>query len=109
MAERDHPHAILIEDKASGQSLIQALKRETTLPVVAIRPVGDKVSRMAASSAAIEAGRILLPESAPWLADYELELALFPNAAHDDQADMTSQFIAWMLARGSPSPRVRVL
>lgn len=109
LAARDQPHAILIEDKASGQSLIQALKRETTLPVVAIRPLGDKLSRMAAASAAIEAGRILLPESAPWLADYELELSLFPNAAHDDQADMTSQFIAWMLARGTQSPRVRVL
>lgn len=109
LGQRDRPHAILIEDKASGQSLIQALRRETTLPVVAIRPLGDKLSRMAAASAAIEAGRILLPESAPWLADYELELSLFPNAQHDDQADMTSQFIAWMLARGAPSPRVRGL
>ena len=53
LAQRDHPHAILIEDKASGQSLIQELKRETTLPVVGIRPVGDKLSRMAAASAAI--------------------------------------------------------
>ncbi|MGD9538539.1 MAG: phage terminase large subunit [Alphaproteobacteria bacterium] len=109
LAVRDRPHAILIEDKASGQSLIQALRRETTLPVVPVRPVGDKLTRMAAASAAIEAGRILLPEAAPWLADYELELSLFPNAAHDDQADMTSQFIAWMLARGPDVPRVRVL
>lgn len=37
-AEKYQPEIILIEDKASGQSLIQELKSQTRLPIVAIMP-----------------------------------------------------------------------
>ena len=58
---------------------------------------------------AIEAGRLFLPENAAWLADYEAELATFPNAAHDDQVDMTSQFLRWATARRGTGPMIRRL
>jgi hypothetical protein len=35
------------------------------------------------------------PETAPWLAEYLHELAVFPNGKHDDQADSTAQFLDW--------------
>lgn len=89
------PDAILIEDKASGQQLLQDLKRETKLPLIAILPVADKITRASAVSATVEAGKVSLPTHAAWLADYEMELLTFPNAAHDDQTDSTSQFLNW--------------
>mgnify|MGYP006421295663 FL=1 len=89
------PDLVLIEDKASGQSLIQDMKRETRLPVVSIDPKGNKIDRLVEVSGIIESGLVALPESAPWLLDYELEMTIFPLAAHDDQADSTSQFLRW--------------
>ncbi len=96
LADKWRPMAILVEDKGSGQSLVQDMRRESRWPVIAIDPEGDKTTRLSVVSPYIEAGRVHLPESAPWLADYETELTLFPAAAHDDQADATSQFLGWI-------------
>lgn len=98
MAERDRPMAVLIEDKASGQSLIQDLRSSTSIPVIAIEPCGDKPTRANEVSAMVEAGLLVLPESSPWLVDYESELLGFPLAPHDDRVDSTTQFLRW--ARG---------
>lgn len=95
-AAKWRPNAILIEDKASGQSLIQELRADTRLPVVAIEPEGDKVSRMNGVSSLFEAGQVYLPHEAPWLLDYEAELFAFPLSTHDDQVDSTSQFLRWI-------------
>jgi len=94
--EEFNPDAVLIEDKASGQSLIQELRQETSIPIIAIMPVVDKETRMYSASATIESGRMWLPESAPWLPAYESELFLFPMGKHDDQVDSTSQFLNWV-------------
>jgi predicted phage terminase large subunit-like protein len=95
LADKYKPAAILIEDKASGQSLIQDIKSTTRLPVIAITPVADKLTRMSTQSPQIESGLVYLPESADWLVDYETELYTFPLSAHDDQVDSTSQYLCW--------------
>ncbi len=38
------PNVILVEDKASGQSLIQELKQSTRFPVLAIKVDADKLN-----------------------------------------------------------------
>ena len=96
LAEHYQPTAILIEDKASGQSLLQDLRRETNLPLIARMPRGDKVTRLATVSPLIESGKILLPKYSPWLAEFEEELFAFPNAPHDDQVDAFSQYLGWI-------------
>lgn len=87
---------LLIEDAASGTQLIQLLRQErpnhVPLPI-ACTPTGDKVTRFAAQASKIEGGELLLPHSAPWLAELEIELIGFPNARHDDQADAISQLL----------------
>lgn len=108
LAAKWAPAAILIEDQASGQSLIQHLKAESTLPVIAVRPKGDKVMRLERVSPAIEAGLVWLPEAAPWLDDYEDEIRSFPNSARRDQVDMTSQFLDW-IGRRAVEPGLRRL
>jgi phage terminase large subunit-like protein len=40
-----------------------------------------------------EAGRVLLPAEAPWLADFESELLSFPNGRYDDQVDAFMLFL----------------
>lgn len=106
-AERDRPAAILIEDKSSGQSLIQDLRSETSLPVIAIEPDGNKIFRANEVSAMVEAGLMHLPQagivdqfgrpfSAPWLVDFEGEFFGFPLSTNDDQVDSATQFLKWV-------------
>ena len=87
---------VLIEDKASGTQLIQELTNEGLRIVKAVQPEGDKVMRLNAQTATIENGFVYLPREAPWLADYLHELTTFPNSKYDDQADSTSQALAWI-------------
>jgi predicted phage terminase large subunit-like protein len=101
LAEKWKPSAIIIEDKSSGMSLLQDLKRDTKLPVLPIEPEADKVTRMAVESPTIESGRVWLPETAPWLFDFETEMSSFPNAAHDDIVDSVSQALKWFTKRRS--------
>lgn len=96
LAERDNPAAILIEDKGSGQSLIQDLRDGTTLPIIAIEPEADKVTRMFAAAASYEAGLVHHPRKARWLIDFEIELTTFPLAPYADQVDSVSQFLNWI-------------
>lgn len=96
LSERWRPQAILIEDRASGQQLLQDARRETALPLIACQPKGSKVTRFAAVSAMIEAGRVALPVQARWLADLESELFSFPNGVHDDQVDALTQYLDWL-------------
>jgi len=105
--EKYKPQAVLIEDKASGQMLIQELKKETKIPVIGINPTIDKISRFAAVTALFEAGRVKLPQSAEWLLDYETELFSFPKATNDDQIDSTSQFLNWVKNQVITEPRIR--
>lgn len=92
--ERWNADIVLIEDKGSGTSLIQDLRREHVL-AKAVKPEGDKVVRMSACTAQIEAGAVLLPDEAPWLDEFRSEVLAFPQGAHDDQVDALSQLINW--------------
>jgi predicted phage terminase large subunit-like protein len=111
------PTEVLIEDKSTGQNLIQEFKqgvedsadKKHFFNIIAIQPDGDKVTRMSVESSAIEAGRVWLPEVATWLPDYEAEVGTFPLAATADQVDMTSQFLKRMrltsTIQQAPKPR----
>jgi predicted phage terminase large subunit-like protein len=92
---------VLIEDAGSGTHLVQELNRECKLRPIPVRPEGDKIVRMEAQSALIEAGHVFVPESAPWLADFQSEIMAFPYGRHDDQVDTVSQFLMWQSKRQS--------
>ncbi len=89
------PSPLLIEDTGSGTSLIQELRR-AGLRLIPIKPEHDKITRMSAQSAKIEAGQVWLPEKAPWLDEFKTEILPFPNGRHDDQVDSMSQFLGWL-------------
>jgi len=98
LAEKWPPHVVLVEDKASGQSLIQALKQETRLPVLAVKVDADKVSRCNAITPTLEAGRVYVPHKAPWLEAFLDECLMFPFGSHDDQIDSMTQALNYMAA-----------
>lgn len=95
LAQRENAKRILIERAGSGISLIQDLNRSTKLNVIGIVPKQDKATRLMSVTAMIEAGKVLIPAEAPWLAEFRRELTMFPNAKHDDQVDSLSQFLKW--------------
>ena len=102
MARNHDANSILIEDAGISQPLIQALRQDSSPGVpkpIPIRPDGDKLVRMEAQTAKIEAGQVLLPEDAPWLGDLLDELLAFPKGRHDDQVDSVSQFLNWASRR----------
>ena len=98
---------VLIEDRASGTQLIQELNREG-IYTRSIHPENDKIMRMHAQTAMIEAGRVYLPHSADWLNEYIRELCLFPSSRHDDQVDSTSQALQWMNNVANQGDRYRI-
>ncbi len=107
LAERHRPQAILVEDKASGQQLIQDMRRETQLPILAVMPGNNKLARLVGVSPLIEAGRLHLPQEAEWLGDFEAELLHFPEGRHDDQVDALTQLLQWAQARNFDRLRIR--
>jgi predicted phage terminase large subunit-like protein len=94
------PNAIYVEDAASGQSALQEMRRETMLPLIPVKPEGSKEGRAAAVSPLGEAGKVWVPESADWLADWIEEHAAFPVGAHDDQVDCTSMALEQLRGTG---------
>ena len=105
--DRDNPDEMLIEDKSSGSSLIQDLKedRDAKYPVIPIEPCGDKVTRLDTCSPVVEAGNVYLPESAPWLVDFENDICNFPNIPKKDTVDGFSQYLNY---KKKPKAQIRV-
>ena len=95
---RPYAEAIFETAQASGQSLIQELRADTMLPIIAINPTVDKVTRMSTASITIAAGNVHLPATAPWIPAYETEISAFPQGETDDQVDSTSQYLNWSRA-----------
>lgn len=102
------PSIVLVEDKASGQSLIQEIKRDTRIPVKAIQVDRDKVARANSVSPSVEAGKVFLDEKGKWLSDFLEETEFFPNAEHADQVDAFTQAMNYFLGRykGHKTPRI---
>jgi predicted phage terminase large subunit-like protein len=95
LVEQWRPDPIIVEDTSSGMGLIQLLREGSWLSIIGRHPKDDKETRMSRHQGRFEAGRILLPTEAPWLADFESELLSFPNARYDDQVDAFMLFLDW--------------
>lgn len=83
---KHRPDICIVEKKASGQSLIQDM-RKSGLPVLEYTPDKDKVSRVYSASPMFESRRVWLPKDRSWAIDLYEELIGFPYAQHDDQVD----------------------
>ena len=95
----------LIEDRANGSAIIRMLRYE--MPgVIAVQPIGSKMSRVQAVLGAIESGNVHLPKHKRFTGDFIEECSAFPNAAHDDQVDCMSQALNRLIyQRGEGRPK----
>jgi predicted phage terminase large subunit-like protein len=104
------PHNVQIEDKSSGSSMIQYLRRNTTIPVIAYDPKQkDKELRAIRATSLIQSGKVFLPKHAPWLSDFLAEHDQFPNGLHDDIVDTTSQMAEHFSSLETYQPRITFL
>jgi predicted phage terminase large subunit-like protein len=98
---------ILIEEKASGLSLIQDLQR-ANLPVRGYNPGrADKTQRLVIIANIIERGRVYVPESTlkrgqprDWADKLISQICSFPESERDDLIDTTSQALRLMRDMG---------
>lgn len=97
------PDRVLVEAKASGQSLLQDL-RLAKVPAVGYNPGNaDKVSRAHQTAPTLELGLIWIPESkknpgqhVSWAASFLKQVGKFPVAEHDDYVDTFTQAIIYL-------------
>lgn len=102
LAEEQSPHSIIIEDKSTGTSLIQAFRDKEnglpSLPITAFDPSGkgSKVERMDNVTNFLEAGIIRLPDpklNLPWRSRLTRDLFSFPTPVLWEPIDCLSQFL----------------
>ena len=87
----DKPDAVIIEKKASGQSLIQDL-RQANIPVITYTPDRDKEARAHVASVLFEAGCVWYPDR-KWAQDVIEMCAVFPAGDGEDIVDTVTQAI----------------
>lgn len=121
--ERFKPDAFVIEDKSAGSSLIQTLRANTTIPVIAYDPKQrDKVVRATAATPTVAAGKCYLPrhisgqvttkqgtQDVNLIDIFKKEHEAFPKAKNDDTVDTTSMMVEYFLKFRGNGPRIRSL
>lgn len=83
---------VLVEPKASGKSIVQLLRQQTNLNISEIKTdmVGmSKIERARTASPYIESNRVKLVKGT-WNEPFLNQIAMFPNAKHDEHIDLTS-------------------
>lgn len=97
-----YPRAVakLVEDKANGPAVADALKKELS-GIKLVDPQGGKEARANAVEPLWEAMNVWLPDpaKAPWVLDFIEELVAFPASVNDDQVDAMSQALTYLRRR----------
>ena len=93
------PDVVLVEKKASGNSLIQDL-RASRVPVTAYTPTVDKVARAHQAAPVLELDCLFVPESTKepgqpvtWARPFLKQCESFPNSELKDTVDTFTQFV----------------
>lgn len=83
-----------VEAVGFQQSTVQDMRRgrpnegRKPMPIKALQPQGDKVTRALTLAARMGGGNVYVPRQAVWLPALEAEMSTFPKGKHDDQVDV---------------------
>lgn len=97
----------LVEGKAKGPEVVKRLK--SAIPSMKLLdPKGTKVERAEAVRHRISSGNVHIPNrksrhAKGWVRPYVVEMAAFPFGTHDDQVDMTTQYLQFIDDRAGSS------
>jgi predicted phage terminase large subunit-like protein len=98
LAQKYHPHYVLIEDASTGTALARELTSVYFDGAVQLVPIErDKIGRLYVNQAKFAAGLVLFPEEAPYMPELLAELLTFPHGKTDDQVDSISQALSHRL------------
>ncbi len=92
-----------VEDKVSGTSLIQEVRRDGRIPIYGIQRNKDKLQRVNDYTPQIEAGYVMIPSESPFVSDFVAECEAFTandSHAYDDQIDPMLDAIETMRCQG---------
>jgi predicted phage terminase large subunit-like protein len=81
----------LVEPKASGKSIAQIIRTESRINIAEIKSAfvnASKIENARACSSYIESGRVILVKGT-WNETFLNQVAMFPNAKHDEHIDLT--------------------
>jgi predicted phage terminase large subunit-like protein len=96
LAKKHRPQKVLIEDASTGTALAQELRQAYFGGgVYLVRPEHDKKGRVYVNQAKFSAGLVLFPRNAPFLAELEAELLMFPQGKNDDIVDSIMQALSF--------------
>lgn len=88
----------LVEDKANGTAIMNALKGRM-FGIEAVEPEGGKEARASACSPLVQSGNVYFPDpdmpGFEWVRPTISEHCSFPFAKNDDTVDATSQALNW--------------
>jgi len=102
------PYAVVVERKASGQSLHASIQRECmTIPIELWPAKGseyadiDKIRRAHSSVGLISGGRVVLPttDSCRWVSSFISTCSAFPQVTHDDRVDTLTMGLLWFIEK----------
>lgn len=96
LADKIKPQIILIEDKASGQQLIQDLKLSSKYNIIPQKPISDKITRFAAITTFFYQKKVFIPERSNQNLVFIDEITSFPASQNDDIVDSVSQFFSYV-------------
>lgn len=99
VADRERTNAILIEDTAAGQSILQEMYRSTGRAVIPVKVTASKEARATAVAPMCEAKRVLLPNSSTWGGTFLDQMSSFPTGVHDDIVDAFVNGMTWLMTR----------
>lgn len=115
-------HALVIEDKSAGSSLIQYLNKleNPIIPVIPYNPTVDKEVRASAAAPTVFAGKCFLPShqiigqdeagnDTDLVEEFISEHERFPKSAHDDMVDTTSMMVEYFNKKIPVTARIRTL
>lgn len=110
----EKPRLVLIEDKSSGTSIIQAIKAGTgaadddteakTLPVLEMPANNDPIAYVSSFAGYVEAGRCILPNEGFWVQDFLDENASFPRSTFRDIPMTWAHGMAYLTAGSRFAP-----
>lgn len=95
---------LLVENKASGLSVIQAMEKlfvRRRYQIQAVDPKRlDKMARVIRVQPEFSGGYVYAPASKDWAQMVINECAIFPRGRHDDLVDSTTQALYWLRTNG---------
>ena len=110
--EVDRPDAVLVEDRSSGQQIIQDFQDESNMPIIGTDPNFqklDKYARACLVQPLWAAGRVSYDPNMEGAAEMIEEFCSFPTGTHDDRVDAGVHGVRGVdpeVARGEdPAPR----